>query len=53
MIICLAETGGQPFNIEDLSDAQLFRVVDELRSSVKRLSLETKMFEGRKPLTYF
>ena len=44
--IFLAETGGHPFNIEDLSDAQLFRVVEDLRSSVKRLSLETKMFEG-------
>ena len=45
-LIFLSETGGHPFNIEDLSDAQLFRVVEDLRSSVKRLSLETKMFEG-------
>jgi hypothetical protein len=32
--------------IDDLSDAQLAGVVEDLRASVRRLSLETKMFEG-------
>jgi hypothetical protein len=32
--------------IDEMSDHQLFGVVQELKSSVKRLALETKMFEG-------
>jgi hypothetical protein len=40
------ETGGHPIVIEELTDAQLARVVEDMRRSVKRLSLETKMFEG-------
>lgn len=33
-------------NVEELSDEQLARVVEDLRSNVKRLAMETKMFEG-------
>ena len=34
--------------VDELSDEQLARVVDDLRASVKRTYLETKMFEGLK-----
>ena len=32
--------------IDELSDEQLARVVDDIRKNVKRIYLETKMFEG-------
>ena len=33
--------------VDELSDHQLFGVVQQLRASVKRLALETRMFEGK------
>ena len=42
----VSEAGGG-IVVDDLTDAQLARVVEDMQRSVKRLSLETKMFEGK------
>ncbi len=41
-----SETVGQII-VDELSDEQLSRVVEDIRGSVKRLHLETKMFERK------
>ena len=44
----LPEAGG-PIVVEELTDEQLAHYVEDVRRNVKRLSLETRMFEGFSP----